>query len=69
VTFVAGKESTPTLIRPLSRGHGSHPDNNQEQERRHRDPVMYGQVVQLWHPALQGYLQVSTTTTSQMEPK
>jgi len=44
-------------------------DNNLEQKRRSRDPVVYGAIVQLWHPAHEGYMRVSSSITSTLEPK
>eukprot|EP00043_Microstomoeca_roanoka_P019214 m.213666 g.213666 ORF g.213666 m.213666 type:complete len:2617 (+) comp16958_c0_seq4:400-8250(+) len=43
-------------------------DNLLEQQRRNGDHVVYGQVVQLWHPFTQSYVRVSSTVTSPVEP-
>eukprot|EP00045_Choanoeca_perplexa_P018056 m.276491 g.276491 ORF g.276491 m.276491 type:complete len:2614 (+) comp17698_c0_seq3:125-7966(+) len=43
-------------------------DNELEQTRRSRDEVVYGAIVQLWHPAQESYMRVSSDVTSTLEP-
>lgn len=44
-------------------------DNKLEQARRNGSSVVYGQIVQLWHPYSECYVRVSSTVTSPVEPR